>query len=209
VGRHDYNVFREYLVPLFESIDKRNGKAKATTFIRWLTDSQNFVNRSETTEAVIAGGGTVIPIVPPSPSTANLLPVVNTVSAFVGQFVSCAGNTLAIADATTAPSGIQATHVVVATDAIYAYLASVWEDIDVALLGGSGNDGNGNIYLATGGRVTRDKSEIANDEGGLVGSYKLLQNLGTWTDLAGSVAPSYTRSSVKVSDASLRLAPDS
>lgn len=202
----NFRTFQNVFVKLFETVEKRDGRSQAQLFFSYLENIEDSISALQQTANIVISGGVVPGPTPPAPVVpSDLLAVVNTIGAFPGQFVSCAANTLQLADATAGPPGIQATHVVVSTDATFAYLSNTREDIDVLLLAGSGDDGNGNIYLATGGAVTRRKADIVDDSGVFVGSYTVLQNLGTWTSLSGAVGPGFTRSSVKVSDASIAL----
>ena len=170
-----------------------------------------FLNRlQELADLVTARTGTVIVYVPGSgnvgvggddvepPGEQELQPAILTVETalpiLAGRFVHYKGSSISYADAQD--STLPATHFVFRRTGNTLLLTRGIDVADISITGG--NDNSGELYLATNGQATRDRSVIVTPQGRAQTGYEVFQSLGSWYALSGSAPAGFTKGTVSI-----------
>lgn len=105
----------------------------------------------------------------------------------VGSLVHYSGASVSLATAQDA--SLRANYIVTASQGGTLTLSPLQVDTNV-LETSSNDDGTGVLYLYTNGGVTRNVSDIINTDGSPVTGFEILQYVGFFNGLSGTVAPS-------------------
>jgi hypothetical protein len=117
----------------------------------------------------------------PPASAAGLSVTINAGPFQVGALVAYWGGTAVLADCTDTAK--RANWIVTSSSGSQTVLALLSPETDI-LETGTGTDGSGNLYLYTGGGVTRNRAQIEESDGGPVSGVALFQIVGYYNGLS-------------------------